>query len=117
MRRKSSSPKDQLEAPLTGSRSCESRFHTAHDGFGPAAQHWLTLPREIISQKTNGFHSILTGEKAQCGQATQRAGAEQVPPVVGEAPLSQEPANGAAHQNPTGKYPRTGTHQPTSCRA
>src|ERR687898_828484 len=64
----SSSRNDQLEAPLIGQVVSYQRcFHSPDDCFRSAAEHRLTLPREIVSQQSHGVDSILAGEEPERG--------------------------------------------------
>src|SRR5687767_4296489 len=78
MRLASSSRKDQLEAPLMRHTSYEGGLHTPHYRLRPPTQHRLTLPGEVVSEQADGIHPILPGQEAQCRQASERPGTEQV---------------------------------------
>src|SRR5690349_12038733 len=94
MRRESSSRKDQLDAPLIGVASYQGGLHASDDGLGSAAQHRLSLPRQIIAEQPDGFDLILSCQEAQRGHAPERAWAEQIATMIGEPPLRQQPARG-----------------------
>src|SRR5215210_2959026 len=115
--RKSSSRNDQLEAPLNGSASCDGGFHPADDRLGPPAQHRLALPRQIIPEEPDRLDAVLAGQEAESGKASQRSGTEEVPPMIGESPLGQQPAGRCTEQHTSGKDPAARSHQLTSWRA
>src|SRR5687767_8099953 len=89
MRRASSSPNDQLEAPVTAASSSERGLQTPQDRLAPAAKHLLPLPAQVVAQQPGGLHPALPGEVAQGGQPPHGPGTEEIPAMKGEPPLGE----------------------------
>src|SRR5712692_5841711 len=114
----SSSRNDQLEAPpLTAAPSFEGCLHPANEGLGPAAEHRLGLPGEVVPEQSDRLHPLLPREEAERAEAPERLVAEQVLAVTGEAILGEEPAGHHPGQGPAGEDRGAAAHQDTSCRA
>src|SRR5688572_32862448 len=84
IRRESSSPNDQLEAPVTGIASCQARLQPAQERLRATAEHLMALPGQVIAEQAGRLHALLAGEIAQRRQPSHGTGAEEVTPMAGE---------------------------------
>src|SRR5215207_2165795 len=105
MRFASSSRNDQLEAPLIRSTSYEGRFHALDDRLRTPAEHWLTLPGQVVPQQAYGVHPVLACQKPERCKPPERTGAEQIPTMVTEALLSQQPPGGGTGDHSSHEQP------------
>src|SRR6476469_6507761 len=117
MARESSSRNDQLDAPLIAPASCQGRLQSPQDRLGAPAEHWLTLPREVIAEEANRLYTGLTRQVAESAQAAQRAGTEQVALVMRQPPRGEHPAPDRSSRESPREEQRPRPHQGTSCRA